>query len=255
MTDLQGKTALVTGASRGIGRAIAERLAAAGAVVGVNYARDEKAAKEVVETITAAGGRAFAVHAELGADGDVESLFEAFDAGLREHVAEPRLDILVNNAGITAMAAIEDVTPDLYDQVFAVNTRALFFTTQKALTRMPDGGRIINVTSGVTRVSFPEGIAYAMTKGAIDTFTLALAKQVGPRGITVNNVAPGFIDTDVNAHWLRDNPEGQAYAASRAAVARVGLPEDVSGAVAFLASDAASFITGTVIDATGGANL
>jgi len=255
MTDLRGKTALVTGASRGIGRAIAERLAADGALVAVNYARDEMAAKEVVAAITAAGGRAFAVQAELGTDGDVEALFTAFDAGLRELGAEPRLDILVNNAGIGAKATIEEVTPDLYDQVFAVNTRALFFTTREALTRIPDGGRIVNVTSGVTRIAFPEGISYAMTKGAVDTFALALAKHVGPRGITVNNVAPGFIDTDVNADWLRDNPEGQAYAASRAAVARVGVPHDISGAVAFLASDAASFITGTVIDATGGADL
>src|SRR5205823_2031170 len=132
-----------------------------------------------------------AVRAELGADGSPDALFGALDRGLREHGAEPRLDVLVNNAGIVAPYPIEDTTPEIYDRVFAVNTRALFFVTRQALPRLRDGGRIINITSGVTRIAFPEGISYAMTKGAVDAFTLALAKHLGPRRITVNNVAPG----------------------------------------------------------------
>jgi 3-oxoacyl-[acyl-carrier protein] reductase len=255
MPDLAGKTALVTGASRGIGRAIAERLAADGALVAVNYATNEAAAKETVDAITAAGGRAFPARAELGVDGDVETLFAALDEGLREHGGDLGLDILVNNAGISSKGPIEQETPDDYDRTFAVNTRALFFVTQRALPRLRDGGRIINITSGVTRIAFPEGIAYAMTKGAIDAFTLSLAKQLGPRQITVNNVAPGIIDTDVNAGWLRGNADAEAYAAGLAALGRVGLAQDVSGVVAFLASDDGRWVTGTTLDATGGSNL
>ncbi|KAB2344766.1 SDR family oxidoreductase [Actinomadura rudentiformis] len=255
MATLEGKTALVTGASRGIGRAIAERLAADGALVAVNYARDEAAAKEVVAAITTAGGRAFAVQARLGTEGDVDTLFAALDPGLREHGAAREIDILVNNAGVGAAITIEDVTPALYDEVFAVNTRATFFTTQRALSRLRDGGRIINITTGATRIAFPEAIAYAMTKGAIDTFTLALAQHLGPRGITVNNVAPGIIDTDMNADWLRGNADAEAHAASRAALGRVGRPDDVAAAVAFLASADGRWVTGTTIDATGGSHL
>ncbi|MGK5555610.1 SDR family NAD(P)-dependent oxidoreductase [Actinomadura kijaniata] len=250
MGDLTGRTALVTGASRGIGRAVAERLAADGALVAVNYARDETAAKETVAAIEAAGGRAFAVRAELGTDGAIDDLL----AGLDAH-GVTTLDILVNNAGIGAPAPIEDVTPDLYDRVFAVNTRALFFLTRSLLPRIPDHGRIVNITTGATRIAFPEGIAYAMSKGAVDTFTLALAKHLGPRGITVNSVAPGIVDTDVNAGWLRGNAEAEAYAASRSALGRVGRPDDIAAAVAFLASGDGRWVTGTTVDATGGSEL
>jgi NAD(P)-dependent dehydrogenase (short-subunit alcohol dehydrogenase family) len=139
--------------------------------------------------------------------------------------------------------------------VFAVNVEGLFFLTQQVLPLIPDGGRIVNVTSGVTRIAFPEGIAYAMSKGAVQTFTLALAKELGPRGITVNNVAPGIIDTDTNAGWLRGDPEARAYAASRHAVNRVGHADEIADVVAFAASPQAGFVTGTTIDATGGGNL
>ncbi|GII58928.1 short-chain dehydrogenase [Planotetraspora thailandica] len=251
-TALRGKIALVTGAGRGIGRATAERLAAEGAVVAVNYARDEAAAGKTVEAIVARGGRAFPVRAELGVPAGVDELFAAFD---RELGAEAPLDILVNNAGISMHAPIEQVTPDMYDRGFAVNTRAAFFVTQRALPRIPDGGRIVIVTSGVTRIAFPEGIAYAMTKGALETFTLTLAKHLGPRGITVNNVAPGIVDTDTNAAWLRGNAEAWRASAARAALGRVGAPEDVADVVAFLASGDARWVTGTTVDATGGSHL
>jgi 3-oxoacyl-[acyl-carrier protein] reductase len=139
--------------------------------------------------------------------------------------------------------------------VFAVNVKGLFFLTQQVLPLIPDGGRIVNITSGVARIAFPEGIAYSMTKGAVQTFTLALAKELGPRGITVNNVAPGIIDTDVNAGWLRGDPEARAYAASRHALNRVGEADEIANVVAFAASPESSFITGTTLDATGGGNL
>jgi NAD(P)-dependent dehydrogenase (short-subunit alcohol dehydrogenase family) len=126
---------------------------------------------------------------------------------------------------------------------------------REGLARLRDGGRIINISSGVSRIAMPEIIAYGASKGALDNFTLNLAKQLGPRGITVNSVAPGIVDTDTNAGWLRGNPEAQAYAASLSALGRVGQPEDISGVVAFLASDDARWVTGRVIDATGGSVL
>ncbi|MFG6198515.1 SDR family NAD(P)-dependent oxidoreductase [Nonomuraea sp. JJY05] len=241
------RTALVTGGSRGIGRAIALRLARDGFRVAVNYARDETAAKEVVGLIEKEGGSAFAVQADLGEEGHAlaERMKDETDV----------LDVLVNNAGIGMSRPIEEETPEAYDRLFDVNVKGLFFLTQQLLPLIPDGGRIVNITSGVARIAFPEGIAYAMTKGAVQVFTLALAKELGPRGITVNNVAPGIIDTDTNAGWLRGDPQARAYAASRHALNRIGHVDEIANAVAFVASPEASFITGSTIDATGGGNL
>lgn len=243
------KTALVTGASRGIGRAIALRLAADGLRVAVNYARDEAAAKEVVGLIEEAGGSAFAVQADLGVQEDVRRLAD------RVGSATGTLDVLVNNAGIGMSKPMTQEDEEAYERIFAVNVKGLFFLTQQVLPLIPDGGRIVNITSGVARIAFPEGIAYAMTKGAVQVLTLALAKELGPRGITVNNVAPGIIDTDTNAAWLRGDPAARAYAASRHALNRIGRVEEIAAAVSFTASPDASFITGTTIDATGGGNL
>ncbi|GAA3155032.1 SDR family oxidoreductase [Planomonospora alba] len=252
---LDGKVALVTGGSRGIGRAVAERLGRDGATVAVAYARDETAADEVVARIRAGGGRAFPLRAELGRHGDAAALWAAFDAAAERHAAAAGVDVLVNNAAIGRSPDLASLTEDDFDHVFAVNVRAPFFIVKEGLSRLRDGGRIINVSSGVTRIAMPEIIAYSATKGALDTFTLTLAKQLGPRGITVNSVAPGITDTDTNAGWLRGNPEAEAAAASLATLGRVGQPEDIAGVVAFLASDDARWVTGRVIDATGGAGL
>jgi NAD(P)-dependent dehydrogenase (short-subunit alcohol dehydrogenase family) len=252
---LEGKTALVTGGSRGIGRAIAHRLGRDGATVAVAYARDETAADEVVERIRKDGGRAFTLHAQLGRHGDAASLWTAFDAQIEAYTPGGGIDIIVNNAGIGRSSALASLTEDAFDEVFAVNVRAPFFIVQQGLERLRDGGRIINISSGAARLAMPEIIAYGATKGALDTFTLNLAKELGPRGITANSVAPGIIDTDVNASWLRGNPQAEAHAASLAALGRVGRPEDVADVVAFLASDDARWVTGRVIDATGGSGL
>ncbi|MBH5336194.1 SDR family oxidoreductase [Streptomyces pactum] len=255
MQRLAGKIALVTGGSRGIGRAIAERLAEDGAVVALTYARDEAAAHDTVERIGKDGGRAFALHAPLGHRGDAAALWSAFDSGIRRHAPEPVVDIIVNNAGIGRSADLASLTEDGFDEVFAVNVRAPFFIVREGLGRLRDGGRIINISSGAAHLAMPEAIAYGATKSALDNFTRNLAKELGARGITANSVAPGIIDTDVNAGWLRGNPEAEAHAASLAALGRVGRPDDVADVVAFLASDDARWVTGKVIDATGGSGL
>lgn len=247
MNRLNGKTALVTGASRGIGRAIALRLAAEGARVGVHYGRDDVAAKKTVGAIEAAGGSAFALRAELGVPGDAVALWAAFD----EHA--DGVDILVNNAGVVGHGTIDEVTEDTYDRVFAVNAKAPFFVIQKGLDRLRDNGRIVNISSGVTKVAFPGMTAYAAAKGSIEVLTLTLAKTLGPRGITVNAVSPGTIETDIHP-WMAD-PEAKAAAAAYSVFDRVGQPEDVADAVAFLASSDGRWVTGQNIDVSGGSGL
>ncbi|QIS12625.1 SDR family oxidoreductase [Nocardia arthritidis] len=251
MGVLNGKVALVTGGSRGIGRAIAERLGRDGVVVAITYATDRAAAEEVVERIGKDGGQAVAIRAALGEHGDAAALWAAFDAA----TGGAAVDIIVNNAGIGCPGDISALTAADFDRVFAVNVRAPFFVVQEGLGRLRAGGRIVNISSGAARLTMPDAIAYGATKSALDNFTMNLAKHLGPQGITVNSVAPGIVDTDVNAGWLRDNPEAIAHAASLAALGRVGEPEDIADIVAFLASDDARWVTGRVIDATGGAGL
>ncbi|MCQ8768971.1 SDR family oxidoreductase [Streptomyces telluris] len=251
MGTLTGRTALVTGGSRGIGRGISERLAREGARVAVHYGRDVASAEQTVKAIEEAGGEAFAIRAELGVPGDAEALWAAFDE------RADGLDILVNNAGTDgARVPIGEVTEEGFDQVFAVNTKAPFFITRLGLDRLRDGGRIVNVSTGLTHgAAMPQLIAYIMTKGAVDAFTSVLAKQLGERGITVNAVAPGVIDTDMNAAWLNSGAEVRAGVAALSPFNRVGEARDVADIVAFLASDDSRWVTGQWIDATGGALL
>ena len=249
----EGRTALVTGGSRGIGRAISRRLAGEGALVAVHYGHDRTAAERTVKEIEADGGRAFPVHAELGVPGDAEALWTAFDTALADTSAEPGLDILVNNAGVNLPRPTANVTEEDYDRVFAVNTRAPFFIIQRGLGRLRDGGRIVNVSSVATRVAFPPIIAYTMTKAALDYATLALAQELGPRGITVNSVAPGFTDTEINP-TLAIPAIRERYAAA-SVFGRLGAPADIADVVCFLTSDEARWVTGQWIDASGGVHL
>lgn len=246
-TPLTGRTALVTGGSRGIGRAIALRLAADGARVAVHYASNEAAAKGTVAAIEEAGGSAFAIRTELGVPGDAEALWKSFD----EHA--DGVDILVNNAGIAGAGTIDEVEEADYDRVFAVNAKAPFFIVKHGLGRLRDGGRIINISSGVTKVAFPGMTSYAASKGAVEVLTLTLAQTLGARGITVNAVSPGTIETDIHP-WMAD-PAAKAHAAGFSVFDRVGQPGDVADVVGFLASDDARWVTGQNIDASGGSGL
>lgn len=253
---LLGKTALVTGGSRGIGRGISLRLARDGAVVAVHYGSNRAAADQTVEEIRAEGGAAFPIHSELGRPADAETLWAAFDSAINDHADTDGLDILVNNVGIGGTSPevnIYKLTSEKFDEVFAVNVKAPFFLIKYGLDRLRDGGRIINISSGVTRIAVPHIGAYAMTKGALDTLTLTLAQQLGPRGITVNAVAPGFTFTEINP--TLNDPRVLAAAAAASAFNRVGRPADIADVVAFVAGDGARWITGQCLDATGGAHL
>jgi len=254
MNKLDGKVALVTGASRGIGRAIALRLAQEGALVAVHYGKNRIAAEEIVREIEREGGKAFALGSELGSLNGVTALYEALDTALHDRTGDKRFDILVNNAGLGLPVTIEETSEEAFDEIMNVNVKAPFFLIQQALPRLRDEGRIINLSSAVTRISLPGVAAYSMTKGAINTLTLMLSNQLGPRGITINAIQPGFVATDMNAGMLQD-PSGRQFGADYSIFGRWGEPLDIADIAAFLASPESRWITGQCIDASGGSHL
>lgn len=254
MNKLKGKVALVTGASRGIGRSIALHLAQAGALVVVHYSKRKEEAESVVDKIKQDGGAAFAISADLSTFKGINNLYLMMDQSLQKHIGNTTFDILVNNAGIGQMLTLEESTEESFDEVMNINVKAPFFIIQKALPRLKDEGRIINISSFVTRVASPSVFAYSIFKGAINTLTHTLAQQLGARGITVNAILPGIINTKMNAETL-GNKDGQKYAAGLSTFNRWGEPNDIADIVGFLSSSDSRWITGELIDASGGSCL
>jgi 3-oxoacyl-[acyl-carrier protein] reductase len=248
MIDLISRTALVTGASRGIGRATARALAAAGARVIVHYSNAAKEAETLVAEIRDSGGKADAVGVDLAAPDGAHKLA----AQVRKLVGG-RLDILVANAGIATPATIEDQSVEEFDRMFAVNVRAPFFLVQQLLPLLGEGSSVVLLSSLAARASVGLLPAYAATKGAIDTLVKHFAALLGPGGIRVNAVAPGVIDTDMSSFLKSD--EGRDYTLGIQALRRIGHPDDVADVIAFLASDAARWVTGDSIQAGGGSKL
>ena len=245
MGRLSNKVALVTGASRGIGAAIAVRLAADGAKVAVNYARNRDAADQVVRTIRAAGGEAIWVHADLADPAQIQSLF---DKTLQTF---GRLDVLVNNAAVSERRMLQESDEEHYAKHFDLNVRGVLLATKEAAKHLTaPGGRIINITSGIVRARVAGSAVYAASKAAVEALTRCHAAELGPRGITVNSLAPGVTDTDMLRSALPD-PMKQALIA-QTALGRLGTPQDIADVAAFLASDDARWITGEVIPANGG---
>jgi NAD(P)-dependent dehydrogenase (short-subunit alcohol dehydrogenase family) len=255
MTALQNKTALVTGASRGIGRATAVALAEAGAHVLIHYGQSALEAKSLVDGIRSKGGRAEAITADLGTPEGATVLAKEVRAIVGE-----RLDVLVSNAGITKAATIKDHTVEDFDNLFATNVRGPFFLVQQLLPIFGEGSNIIVISSlgaravtGMPDLDTPSILAYAATKGALETLVKNWAAILGPQGIRVNAVAPGVIDTDMSNFTKTE--VGRSVALGMQALKRIGKPEDVADVVAFLASDAARWITGASIPVDGGSKL
>ena len=248
MPRLADKTALVTGASRGMGRATALALAAAGVRVIVHYGRNADEAKAVVDQIRAAGGRADAVAADLAAPDGAHRLA----AQVRDLIGG-RLDILVSNAGISSATPFEAMTVKDFDSLFAVNVRAPFFLVQQLLPILGEGSNIVFLSSLGARAAVGTLSAYASTKGAINTLVKYFAALLGPRGIRVNAVAPGVIDTDMSSFTKTE--QGRATVMGMQAMKRIGQPDDVASVVAFLVSDAARWITGDIVAVDGGSRL
>jgi 3-oxoacyl-[acyl-carrier protein] reductase len=245
MTSLSGKTALVTGASRGIGAAIAKRLAADGANVAITYTKGAEAAARVVKDIESAGGKAIAIQANAT---DAKAVAAAVD---RTVATFGRLDVLVNNAGTAIPKPFEETTLEEMDRVIDINLRGVFIATQAALNHLRDGGRIITIGSCVgERMGTPGLVAYAATKGAVKMFTQGLSREVGHRGITVNNIQPGPIDTDLN-------PAAGDWATpqiANTALKRYGHVDDIAAMVAFVAGPEAGYVTGASLTVDGGTN-
>ncbi|RNL87415.1 SDR family oxidoreductase [Halostreptopolyspora alba] len=255
MSRFDATTALVTGASKGIGRGIAERLGHEGALVVVHYGTDREGAEETVHTIEKEGGRAVAVGADLSSPKAAELLTAALDTALEAEGVASEIDILVHNAGVGSSSGVGEITEEEYDRLFAVNVRAPLFITQALLPRLRDGGRIINISTGLTRVTTPSMLPYGMSKGALEVFTRGMAVELGHRGITVNAVAPGLVSVDRTERQMRENPGMQESVVGLTALQRLGRPDDIASVVAFLASDDGRWITGQLVDATGGARI
>lgn len=246
------KIAVVTGASRGIGRAIAKRLSKDGLHVIAHFGASQKEAESLASEIRLEGGQISLVQADLGSVAGVDQLYAGVDAALAK-IGRAKFDVLVNNAGVADWAPWTEMSEAAFDRQFAINVKALFFSTRAAIERINDGGRVINISSIVADVAYPDILTYSATKGAVNTLTLNFAQHLGTRGITVNAVAPGATRTDMSA-WLNDDA-GAENAKSMQALKRVGEADDISDVVSFFAGPDSRWVTGQVVHVSGGCKL
>ena len=250
MSKLNDKVALVTGASKGIGAGIAKQLAAAGATVVVNYLSSREGADKVVDEITAAGGKAVAIGANVGVESEVARMFDDIKARFG------RVDVLVNNAGVYTFSPLEEITPEHYKHIYDINVLGLILTSKAALPLFPpSGGAIINISSVVSTLSPPGALAYVSSKSAVDGITRALAKELAGRNIRVNGISPGLTITEGQEAAGIPGSDLETYFLSITPLGRAGLPDDVASPAVFLASDDARYITGETLRVSGGAGM
>jgi len=249
------KIALVTGGSRGLGKDMAISIAKKGIDVVLTYNSNKEEADKVVATIQSLGRKAAAFQLDAGNIKSFDAFFEKVTAHLKEKTGNTNFDFLINNAGTALYAAFTDTTEEQFDTALNIHYKGVFFLTQKALKFMNDGGRIVNISSGLARFSFPGSSAYGSMKGAVEVLTKYLAKELGPRGIAANVVAPGAIATDFGGGRVRDNKDINANIAGITALGRVGLADDIGGVVAFLCTEDAKWINGQRIEVSGGMSL
>lgn len=249
------KVCIVTGGSRGLGKNAAEHLARKGVDVILTYHRRREEAAAVVAEIEELGRRAAALQLDAGDCGSFASFVDQVRQLLQEKWGRERFDYLVNNAGMGIRASFAETTEAQFDQLMNVHFKGVFFLTQALLPLIADGGRILNVSSGLTRFSLPGMAAYAAMKGGVEVLTRYLAKELGGRGIAVNTLAPGAIETDFGGGTVRDDPQVNAFIAAQTALGRVGLPDDIGGAVAALLAEENRWVTGQRIEASGGMYL
>jgi len=250
MKKFENKIALITGSSRGIGKSIALDLAKEGAFVIIHYTNNKPSAEQTLSEVNAIGGKGELVRANFSDRNSINDLFAQVDKIL----SNKKIDFLINNAGILEKGSLENVSEEQFDDMFNVNVKSVFFITKHFISIMNNGGRIINISSNLSKRPRQELIAYSMTKAAIDNFTITLASTLGSRQITVNSVAPGATDTDMNKERFKD-PIVKESVGNMNALKRVGTPNDITKVVAFLCSEDGGWITGQYIEASGGAGL
>ncbi|MBS1915133.1 MAG: SDR family oxidoreductase [Bacteroidetes bacterium] len=253
--ERKNKIALVTGGSRGLGKNMALSIAKKGIDVILTYHSKKEEALAVVAEIENSGQKAFALQLNAGDIKSFAKFFVEVKQTLQNKFQAERFDFLINNAGTALYAPFAETTEQQFDDAMNIHYKGVFFITQKALPLINDGGRIINISSGLARFSFAGSSAYGSMKGAIEVLTRYLAKELGSRGIAVNVVAPGAIETDFGGGRVRDNKEINAHVASATALGRVGLPDDIGGIVAFLCTEEARWINAQRIEASGGMNI
>jgi NAD(P)-dependent dehydrogenase (short-subunit alcohol dehydrogenase family) len=253
--NTKNKIALITGGSRGLGKNMALKLAEKGIDIVLTYHTNKLEADKVVAEIQLLGQNAVAFQLDAGNINSFDAFLKQVTTYLAEKTDSTNFDFLINNAGTALYAPFTETTEEQFDAALNIHYKGVFFLTQKALTFINDGGRIINISSGLARFSFPGSSAYGSMKGAVEVLTKYLAKELGPRKIAANVVAPGAIETDFGGGRTRDNKEINAHIASLTALGRVGLPDDIGGVVAFLCTEDAKWINGQRIEVSGGMNL